>query len=86
VVISNGVINLCADKRRVFSEGMRVLRPGGRLQFADMANGKEIPEGALRLRLRFWSTQTKIVGCGARDRFRVARPRRKPAILHVAGM
>jgi 2-polyprenyl-3-methyl-5-hydroxy-6-metoxy-1,4-benzoquinol methylase len=30
VVISNGVINLCADKRRVFSEVMRVLKPGGR--------------------------------------------------------
>jgi arsenite methyltransferase len=31
VVISNGVINLCADKRQVFNEIMRVLRPGGRL-------------------------------------------------------
>jgi arsenite methyltransferase len=48
VVISNGVINLCADKRRVFGEVMRALKPGGRLQFADIANGKEIPAGALR--------------------------------------
>ena len=48
VVISNGVINLCADKRRIFAEVMHVLRPGGRLQFADIANGKEIPAGALR--------------------------------------
>lgn len=48
VVISNGVINLCADKRQVFAEIMRVLRPGGRLQFADIANGKEVPAGALR--------------------------------------
>jgi SAM-dependent methyltransferase len=48
VVISNGVINLCADKRRVFSEIIRVLRPGGRLQFADIANGKPVPEAALR--------------------------------------
>jgi ubiquinone/menaquinone biosynthesis C-methylase UbiE len=48
VVISNGVINLCADKRRVFGEVMRVLKPGGRLQFADIANGKEIRAGALR--------------------------------------
>ncbi len=47
-VISNGVINLCADKRLVFSEIMRVLRPGGRLQFADIANGKPVPEAALR--------------------------------------
>jgi arsenite methyltransferase len=48
IVISNGVINLCADKRRVFAEVMRVLRPGARLQFADIANGKEVPAGALR--------------------------------------
>ena len=48
VVIGNGVINLCADKRRVFAEVMRVLKLGGRLQFADIANGKEVPAGALR--------------------------------------
>jgi arsenite methyltransferase len=48
VVISNGVINLCADKRRVFDEIMRVLRPGGRLQFADIATGKTVPEAAVR--------------------------------------
>lgn len=48
VVISNGVINLCADKRQVFSELWRVLRPGGRLQFGDIANGKPVPAGALR--------------------------------------
>jgi arsenite methyltransferase len=48
VVISNGVINLCADKHRVFSEIFRVLRPGGRLQFADIANGKPVPEEAVR--------------------------------------
>jgi arsenite methyltransferase len=48
VVISNGVINLCADKRRVFEEIRRVLRPGGRLQFADIANGKPVPASAVR--------------------------------------
>lgn len=48
VVISNGVINLCADKRQVFAEIFRVLRPGGRLQFADIANGKPVPEAAIR--------------------------------------
>ncbi len=48
VVISNGVINLCADKARVFGEVMRVLRPGGVLQFADIANGKPVPESAVR--------------------------------------
>ena len=44
VVVSNGVINLCADKKRVFSELWRVLRPGGKLQFGDIANGKPVPE------------------------------------------
>ena len=48
VVISNGVINLCADKQAVFAEIFRVLRPGGRLQFADVANGRPVPAEALR--------------------------------------
>jgi arsenite methyltransferase len=48
VVISNGVINLCADKRAVLSEIFRVLRPGGWLQFADIANGRAVPPEALR--------------------------------------
>jgi arsenite methyltransferase len=48
VVISNGVFNLCADKRAILTEAGRVLRPGGRLQFADIANGTPVPAGALR--------------------------------------
>jgi arsenite methyltransferase len=48
VVINNGVINLCADKKAVFSEILRVLRPGGRLQFADIANGKPVPAAAIQ--------------------------------------
>jgi ubiquinone/menaquinone biosynthesis C-methylase UbiE len=48
VVISNGVINLCADKRAVFGEIWRVLRPGGYLEFADIANGKPVPEAAVQ--------------------------------------
>ncbi len=47
VVISNGVINLCADKAAVFAEAFRVLRPGGVLQIADIANGKPLPEAAV---------------------------------------
>jgi len=47
-VISNGVINLVADKQRAFSEIWRVLRPGGWLQFADIANGLPVPTEALR--------------------------------------
>jgi arsenite methyltransferase len=48
VVISNGVINLCADKRIVFEEIYRVLKPGGVLQFADIANGRTVPPEAMR--------------------------------------
>ncbi len=47
-VISNGVINLCADKQAVFAEIHRVLRPGGVLQFADIANGRPVPIEAMR--------------------------------------
>jgi arsenite methyltransferase len=47
VVISNGVINLCADKQQVFGEIRRVLKPGGHLQFADIANGKPVPASAV---------------------------------------
>jgi len=47
-VISNGVINLCADKQAVFADIRRVLRAGGWMQFADIANGRPVPPEALR--------------------------------------
>ncbi|MGC4092728.1 MAG: methyltransferase domain-containing protein [Polyangiaceae bacterium] len=42
VLISNGVVNLSPDKRRVFSEIWRVLRPGGRLYLADVVVAREL--------------------------------------------
>ena len=45
VVISNGVINLTTDKVEAFAEIHRVLRPGGRLQLADIVVRDELSPG-----------------------------------------
>jgi arsenite methyltransferase len=54
VVISNGVIDLVPDKDAVFDEIGRILRPGGRLQIADVVIHKEVSEDA-RQRIDLWT-------------------------------
>jgi 2-polyprenyl-3-methyl-5-hydroxy-6-metoxy-1,4-benzoquinol methylase len=46
VIISNGVVNLSPDKTLVFKEMFRVLRPGGKLQIADITVLRAVPESA----------------------------------------
>jgi SAM-dependent methyltransferase len=46
VVISNGVVNLMPDKPAAFAEIRRVLKPGGRIQIADILVQKALSEGA----------------------------------------
>ena len=48
VVISNGVFNLCPDKKAAFDEVFRVLTPGGHLQFGDIANNNPVPPEAMQ--------------------------------------
>lgn len=44
VVISNGVLNLSPDKNKTFREIYRILKPGGRLQFADIVLQENLPQ------------------------------------------
>jgi ubiquinone/menaquinone biosynthesis C-methylase UbiE len=54
VVISNGVLDLVPDKEAVMDEIDRVIRPGGRLQIADIVIHREVPEDA-RGRIDLWT-------------------------------
>ena len=58
VIISNCVINLSGDKRRVLAEAFRVLKPGGRFAVSDVVVRGNPPE-AVRKNMELW------VGCVA---------------------
>jgi ubiquinone/menaquinone biosynthesis C-methylase UbiE len=69
VVISNGVINLCPDKERVFGEVARVLRKGGRIAIADIVTEREMPE-SVTCNVTLWAAC--IGGAMQQDRYRSA--------------
>jgi len=54
VVISNGVVNLCPDKALAFGEMHRILKPGGRLQIADILVHKPVGDKA-RQNIDLWT-------------------------------
>ena len=54
VVIANGVVNLCPDKVGVFQAMNRMLKPGGRLQLADIMAHKQVPDEA-KLNIDLWT-------------------------------
>jgi SAM-dependent methyltransferase len=66
VVTTNGVLNLVPDKNRAMGEIARVLRPGGRLQLADIVLGKE-PSAACRANPELWAEC--VVGAVTREAY-----------------
>jgi arsenite methyltransferase len=69
VVISNCVINLAADKRRVLAEAARVLKPGGRFAVSDVIADADMDE-ATRADMQQWTGC--IAGALTEDEFRAA--------------
>ncbi len=64
-MISNGVINLSPEKRQVFAEAARVLRPGGRLALSDIVTERPITT-ATSCQADLWTAC--IAGASQRDR------------------
>jgi len=75
VVISNGVINLAIAKSKVFSEAVRLLRPGGRLAIADIVTEVQLPEN-ITCNSNLWAAC--IGGAAQRQSYR--------ALIEAAGL
>ncbi len=79
-VISNGVINLCPDKEKVFAEVGRVLKPKGRMVIADIVSEKQLPENVV-CNSTLWAAC--IGGASQQDDYRSAIERGGIKVIHV---
>ncbi len=75
VVTSNGALNLMPDKPRVFAEIVRVLKPGGRFQIADISLAKPVSDKS-RADPKLWAEC--VIGAVVEDDY--------VAQLHAAGL
>ncbi|MDP9229927.1 MAG: methyltransferase domain-containing protein [Bacteroidota bacterium] len=80
VVISNGVINLSADKEKVFAEVARVLKPKGRMVIADIVTEKQLPENVV-CNSTLWAAC--IGGASQQDDYRNAIEQAGMEVLYV---
>ena len=80
VVISNGVINLCPDKEKVFAEVARVLKPKGRMVIADIVTEHQLPE-SITCDSTLWASC--IGGAGQEDTYKESIEKAGMEVLYV---
>ena len=80
VVISNGVINLCADKHAVLTEIVRVLRPGGRMAISNIVTEKQLTD-TITCDVNLWASC--IGGAAQQDDYRKSIENAGLAVSHV---
>lgn len=80
VIISNGVINLCPDKEKVFAEVARVLKQKGRMAIADIVTEKQLPENIV-CDSTLWASC--IGGAGQEDSYKNSIEKAGLQVLYV---
>ncbi len=80
IVISNGVINLCPDKEKVFAEITRVLKPKGRMVIADIVTEQQLPEN-ITCDSALWASC--IGGAGQEDTYKRSIENQGMEVLYV---